>query len=86
MPRYATGEPIPPELLTAAGLNRLMDTIADLRAVLAPQLDHPWHFVGLGWRCAWCGRYWTTPELETSEHWGGCPTYRRDALLGRDGG
>jgi hypothetical protein len=51
----------------------------ELRAILAPLLDHPLVYVERlrGWRCQFCA------AVEGTPHAGECPVLRRDVLLGR---
>jgi hypothetical protein len=51
----------------------------ELRAILAPLLDHPLVYVERlrAWRCQFCA------AVEGSPHTGECPVLRRDTLLGR---
>jgi hypothetical protein len=59
-------------------LRRLEAERDELRAILAPLLDHPYlHIARLGWCCTFCAAREGTP------HEGHCPVLRRDALLGR---
>jgi hypothetical protein len=51
----------------------------ELRAILAPLLDHPLVYVERlrAWRCQFCA------AVEGTPHTGECPVLRRDTLLGR---
>ena len=80
--RYVVGEPIPPELLTAAGINGFLDTIDELRAVLEPLLDQPYQpggpYFAPHQECRFCRSI-----LGDERHLPTCPVLKRDALLGR---
>jgi hypothetical protein len=79
MPRYVAGDPIPPEFLTAAGINRLLDRIEALRAVLVPLLAKPYRDVDGFSVCLFCDGW-------EPRHEPGCPVLpaNRDDLLGTD--
>jgi hypothetical protein len=85
MPRVCVGEPIPPELLSAAGVNSIFSLIDELRAALEPLIDEPYEIVG--WTssdepesaCRFC--YVSLDAANT--HKPDCPVTRRDVLLGR---
>jgi hypothetical protein len=50
----------------------------ELRAILAPLLDHPYqHIARLGWCCTFCAQLEGRPHADT------CAVRRRDILLGR---
>ena len=73
-----TGEPIPPEFTTAAGINRLLATITELRAILAPFLDEPFCVEDAGRPvCLFCDM----PKIDG--HREDCCALRADRLLGR---
>lgn len=81
-PKYVlAGDQIPPEFLTAAGFNRLLGTIEELRAVLAPLLERPIVSQGVPAAnvCVSCHA-----ESEHDEPWHDrdCPVLRKDELLG----